>query len=292
MTGAWAAMCAALLVAGMAPAPMPRAAPNAGAALVPGRDFGLFPGAVVVATVRVRLPPGAVLDRSSLPVPGPVDPETDLRRVTWHATPDNGGTLVAMRLTYQLFYAPQHLQSLAVPGFALGVVRRGRHEDVAVRGFAVSISPFRQDLTPSLDPGQMRPDVPPLGPAPAGGGGLVLAGGVLAALSVLALVVARALGGRRGAGSFAAAYRAVRRGGLDERGALLAVHRAFDAEAGRRVLAEDVDAFVAAHRQFSALREEIAAFFAYSNHVFYGAGGPAALPVLPLARALARAERA
>ncbi len=271
-----------LALAAMAPAPK----------LVPRRNFGLFPGAVITATARLILPGDTRLDPSTLPVPGPVDPEIDLRAMTWRAVPDAGGRRVDLRLTYQIFFSPQTMQRLAVPGITLGVLRHGRHADIDVAGFAVTVSPFRHDLTPSLDPRQMRPDAPLPAPSAPGFGPALPAGLILVVVSALGWGAARAWGGRRGAGNFAAAYRAMRRGRMDERTALLAVHRAFDAAAGRRVLAEDLDVFLSAHRQFLALRDEIAAFFAYSNHVFFGVGH-APPPASPrhLARALARAER-
>jgi mxaA protein len=80
--------------------------------------------------------------------------------------------------------------------------------------------------------------------------------------------------------------------------ALLSLHRAFDATAGRRVLAEDVPEFDRQHAAFRPLQADIERFYAASQRAFFGADPARAMAMLPpgslvsLGRRLADAERA
>jgi mxaA protein len=79
------------------------------------------------------------------------------------------------------------------------------------------------------------------------------------------------------------------------RDAMLELHRAFDATAGRRVLAADIDGFIEQHKRFGGLKQDIETFFAASRTFFFGPVQDAALPLDRLAalgRRLMRAERA
>jgi mxaA protein len=73
---------------------------------------------------------------------------------------------------------------------------------------------------------------------------------------------------------------------------MLTLHRAFDATAGRRLLADDLDAFFARFPRFVPLRSEIERFFAASRQMFFGsvATAPELAWLRRLARGLARAE--
>ncbi len=281
----WALALPAMLMA----APSLAATP----ALRPARAFGYFPGALVSASTEFWLPPGTGLDPASLPVPGPVDPETDLRRIIWRATPMRGGTLVTLRLSYQIFYSPQETGLATIPGFTLTLRRDGRTMAEAIQGFGVQVSPFRHDLTPTLDPNQMRPDPAPLAVTSGRPWRMPVAGALITGFSALLLLVAQRAD-RGGSRAFAGAYRTIRRQRLSDHAARLALHRAFDATAGQRILAQDIEAFLARHRQFSGLGSEIREFFAQSNQIFFATepGTAAARPALrAFARALTRAER-
>jgi mxaA protein len=74
---------------------------------------------------------------------------------------------------------------------------------------------------------------------------------------------------------------------------MLVLHRAFDATAGRRVFADDLDAFISRHQHFLPLRNRIAAFFEMSRAVFFGVGvqAPDVASWMGLCRDLARAEQ-
>ena len=72
---------------------------------------------------------------------------------------------------------------------------------------------------------------------------------------------------------------------IDGSGAVLGVldlHRAFDASAGRRVLAEDVPIFLASHQVFKPLKPDIVRFFATSRRAFFGNDVTGAAEDMPL----------
>jgi mxaA protein len=80
----------------------------------------------------------------------------------------------------------------------------------------------------------------------------------------------------RPARPFTAAARAIERERARDasvagyRAGLLDLHRAFDAAAGHRLLAEDVPDFIASHSELLPLQEDIDRFFATSRRVFFG----------------------
>jgi mxaA protein len=103
---------------------------------------------------------------------------------------------------------------------------------------------------------------------------------------------------------FAQAIRSVRRafaGGTGTDGyltGLLTLHRAFDASAGRRLLAADVPILIERMPVFRPLEPEIGQFFQASQRAFFGADPPAAMTILSpealvtFGTRLAAAERA
>jgi mxaA protein len=75
------------------------------------------------------------------------------------------------------------------------------------------------------------------------------------------------------------------------RESLLDLHRAFDASAGRRVLAEDVPFFLARHQVFKPLASDISRFFATSRRAFFGNDLNGATEDMPLAEVATLGKR-
>ena len=258
----------------------------------PPRDFGVFVGDSLTSTAIIEILPGTTLDPRSLPPEGPASPGIDVRQVRV----ERGTDRIAIRVTYQSFVSPEQVSSAEVPSYTVAFASGQGRLKTVVPGFRFTASTFRHDLQPTLDPASLRPDHVPA-PARATGAGLELAMGLLAmAGGLLALAWPLAFAPRRG--PFRAASRQL--AGLARRptadagcAAMLALHRAFDATAGRRIFADDLGDFVIRHPQFRPCRDRAAAFFAASRTAFFG--GPAEAPAigawLALARDLARAER-
>ena len=259
----------------------------------PARDFGILVGDVMRASAAIRVVPGTVLDRSSLPAAGPVSASIDVRRVDVAESRD--GALVTIRVDYQSFFAPPEVAQAEVPGYSAVFSCNGARLSAAIPAFTFTASPFRHDLQAATDPALLRPDHPAVLARDPAAPWLTLAGGALALPAGLMLLARSGWGLRPMRGPFAAADRHI--AGLARSqagpGALQALHRAFDATAGRRVFAGDVDSFLDQHPHFAPLRGDIEDFFLASREAFFGPG--AATPpwheLARVARALRRAER-
>ncbi|AWN38691.1 nonribosomal peptide synthetase MxaA [Methylobacterium radiodurans] len=291
---------------------VPAAAQLRGVEVRAPRTFGYFLGDLVEVTVDVEAEPGFTLQAASLPSPGPVTYWLDLRRV--EALPPGGrdGTHHRLRLTYQTFYAAIDARSLEVPGFSLVLASGSAHgattAAVPVPGWSLGLSPLRE-VQPArrTDPAEyLRPDGqgPRLDPGPPRVAALALAGLFLAALLLLARDRAWWPFQPRPARAFAEAARrlaalgrAQGRGPEDEsegelryRAGLLALHRGLDAKAGHRVLADDLDAFLAHNPAYRGQRDALVRFFAASRLAFFGGAVAEARERLPLREARATAE--
>jgi mxaA protein len=66
------------------------------------------------------------------------------------------------------------------------------------------------------------------------------------------------------------------------RAAILKLHRAFDLAAGRRVLSDDIDGFLAEHPEFAPLGNDIERLFATSRQVFFADDAAQARAFMPL----------
>jgi mxaA protein len=256
----------------------------------PARAFGYFIGDTITAGAVIMLAPGTELDARSLPTPGEITGGLDIRRV---ATTAQGNTLL-VSIEYQTFTAPEEAMQVRVPAYTLTFHRGAAHFTAQIPFWSFYTSPFRHERQATIDPAVLRPDhaIPPLSPVAAQRG--------LAASLCIALAALYALASFRGwtprlarhPGPFAQAARRIRATSSAE-DALLALHRAFDATAGARLLPEDLDAFVRHHPQFQPLRDDIDAFFQISRARFFGAreqpGGPYNL--VTLSKRLRRAER-
>ncbi|MBU3889495.1 nonribosomal peptide synthetase MxaA [Methylosinus sporium] len=269
------------------------------------RGFGFFVGDLVNARLEIVADSASRLQSASLPRPGALDYRLDLRDIRVREEPVGDGlTRWNIDLVYQIFYVALDVRDLQIPPFALRFLREGETETVRAPAWAIGVSPLREVLPQRRDDptDYMRPD---RGVAPSDAATPAIRAGAFVALALGALaLVAHDRGWppfhRRRARVFAAAARRIailtKRG--DEaarRAAMLALHRAIDDAAGRRIFAEDIDAFVAGHAEFAVAKERLIRFFASSRALFFGvADAGADLPlgeILSLARSLAAQER-
>lgn len=267
------------------------------------RDIGFFAGDLVTAEITIATPPGASLDRASLPVPGPVTYWLDLRAIT---VAEHKGA-VTLRMTYQNFYVALDARPMEIPGFSVRLQVGGDARTMDVPPWTIGVSPLREVAPPAKeDPKAYLQADRPAGLADAvrwwavAGG---LAGAAILALLPLAYHHAWGPFRRRADRPFAIAIRHLRR--LEARGeteegyleALLVLHRALDRADGRRVLADDVQTFLDRHSVFASLDVPLEAFFQASRRAFFGSAPAQARHDLPfrdllvLGRALAVAER-
>jgi mxaA protein len=273
--------------------------------LTADRSFGFFVGDVVTAHLEIIADESMSLKSASLPLVGPLDHRLDLRDLRVVEERASGGAKRwRVDLAYQIFYVALDVRDLDIPSFSLRFSSAAGTQTVSTPVWKVGVSPLREVLPQRRDDpaDYMRPDSVAI-PADAATPTLVAA--IFSTLAVGALaLLARDRGWppfhHRRARVFAVASRRIAsfaraNSEASRREALLTLHRAIDATAGRRVFAEDLDAFLARHDEYARLRDGLAQFFAASRRLFFGAGAGEEFPfaeLAALARRLAECERA
>jgi mxaA protein len=272
------------------------------------RAFGYFLGDIVERTVEIETDPDDEIVPASLPRTGPSNYWLELSAIAQSSARHGDGRLHKLRLTYQAFYAPIDPRKQTIPSAEITIRGPNGSETATIPPFTFLMSPLREifpEKSGETAETFLRPDAPV---EMRRSGGLRTAALVAAALSGLFLVLlARDLAWwpfhHRPARPFSRALReigrALAKGGADGyRAALLALHRAFDTAAGHRLLAADLDGFLAAHPEHDEIRPLVERFFAASRAVFFGEAPREAETRLPpaelkeLAAILARQERA
>lgn len=299
----------------------------------PPRTFGVFVGDILTSTAILQVLPGTVLDPRSLPPDGPASPSVDVRRVIVGGTPtrieirvtyqsffspEQVSTADVPGYTLAFDAGGKRLRAI-VPGFSY-TASTFRHD------LQPTLDPaaLRPDHAPM--PAHARNAAWQIA------AGLVSMACGLVALAWPYAFAGQAMPFRKAARELARLHRKsgaqtsqhpseersnIRRGGwltspklfsnstrfpthamtgteadaaLE---AMLVLHRAFDATAGRRVFADDLDRFFSSHKHFTPLRLRTVAFFETSRAVFFGAHvhAPAVAMWMGLCRDLADAER-
>ncbi|SDM79114.1 mxaA protein [Methylobacterium phyllostachyos] len=268
------------------------------------RSFGYFLGDLLHVRADIALEPGLTVQRASLPKPGPITYWLDLRDVAVEPVPSG----LRLRLTYQSFYAALDPRRLEVPGFTIALADKSPGGTTTAQAeippWSFGVSPLRE-IQPEKrdDPADyLQPDgrIRRLDPAPAATTALTLAGFGLLAFGLLAYD--RAWFGRRRGRPFATAAKRLRHlVGTEPDGyreALRLIHRSLDETDGRRLLADDLPAFLDRHPAFRRESEALSRFFEASRRTFFGREVQAAREFWPwpdvqaALRRLAAAERA
>jgi mxaA protein len=262
------------------------------------RAFGYFAGdsvrleAVVVTNGDTRL------NLASLPHPRVLRPWLDLRAVAFdEEKAASGEKRYRLRFDYQLLDAPLEAAERTIPPVTVKFETAGSLADAVVPEWRVLISPLRGAL-----PGAVPELMSDIAARPASLGWHIqamgaAAFGALLALGLLAHHHAWWPFRRRKARPFTAAARAIRHltnGAQGEgvyRDSLLALHRAFDDAAGKRVFAADIDGFLDGHPEYRSARHEIGQFFAASRRAFYGSDLAGASETHPIEAVSALSQR-
>ncbi len=272
------------------------------------RPFGYFLGDTLERTVEIETDADDEIVAASLPRTGPSNYWLELSAIAHTSRRHGDQRLHVLKLTYQAFYAPIDPRKQTIPATEIALRGPGGSESVTIPPFTFVMSPLREifpEKSGETAETFLRRD---FAPELRRSGRLRTAALAAAAATLLVLVLlARDLAWwpfhRRPARPFSRAARDIGRsfaknGAEGYRSALLALHRAFDAAAGRRVLAADLDDFLAAHPEHGAARSAAARFFSASRTAFFGGSEPDAEASLPpaelkaLATTLARQERA
>jgi mxaA protein len=275
--------------------------------MIEPRAFGYFLGDTLERTVEIETDPADEIVPASLPRVGPSNYWLELRGIERETERRGDFRIHRLRLSYQVFYAPIDPRKQAIPAIEIAFRGNSGTTTATIPAFTLIISPLREIFPDkNTDPTEtvLRPDFP----------SVLRRSGETRTLALIALglslaflaLLARDLGWwpfhRRPARPFSRAMRQIGRAMSEEgadgyRAALLALHRAFDTAAGRRVLAADLDAFLVSHPEHGALRPAVQRFFDASRAVFFGGGhreGQTSFPAVELkalAANLARQER-
>ena len=261
------------------------------------RANGWWLGDVMTLHADITVAESFALVVASLPRPRAVTYWLTLRDLRVSQRRRGDARTFTLSFDYQIFYVALEPKVQTIPPLTLRFAGPDGRLEARVPEFAFIVSPLRPILAPTRlsELAPQRPiSLAPAGPWLSGlGAGFILALGALAGLlwrlglapwrrverpfSRAARDIARAL--RRDAAALDAAY--------------LSLHRAFDAVLGRRMMARDIEVFVAAFPVFAPLRGDIEPFFEASGAVFFGRGEGAwsAERLAALATRLAQLER-
>lgn len=268
------------------------------------RTFGFFLGDLVSSQVDIVVDKGFSIQPASLPSPGPVTYWLDLRDVKIEQTSKGDTSHVRLNLTYQSFYAALDARVMEIPGFTV-TVASGDGGGTTTAGanvppWSINVSPLREVKPPAReDPAEyLRPDgaLAPIDTAWHRRAAAAFAALAFLALALLARNRAWWPFHTRPNRAFAGAHGQIRRltRSPDEdaayRTALLALHRGLDETDGRRVLADDLPAFLERHPGYRALAPALSAFFSASRLAFFGRETAAARGQWPFATILGTAK--
>jgi mxaA protein len=275
--------------------------------LLTPRAFGYFIGDAFTHEATITLDPGASLDRASLPRPGPLTYWLELTAVDLDDLGSaQSGRRYRLLLRYQTFYAPLEPKVLSTPELPLVALEADQRSSIVIPAWSFLMSPLREIISSRAGASlALHPDAVPRTHM------LGVEQGLAAVSAAMAIAALGGLAWLRGSGffrkrhrPFGAAARRVTRCLATSRkaetylAALLALHRAFDAAAGHRLLADDLPSFLELRPGFRSVAGETAGFFTASRHAFFGGGAEQANALLPasdlvsLARRLAALERA
>jgi len=259
------------------------------------RAFGYFIGDTLTREIILNVGEGQALDTASVPLHGPVNYWLELSGVnlkTDHRS--DGTTTYHLTLKYQTFYAPLDPRRLVIPALTLKVTGGEGTGEVRVPEFGFLTAPIRllfaQSSQSSGSAVELQPDAPvhrvTTGRERTG----MLVSGLIALASLIGLAWHQAWWPfrRRPSRPFTDAARYLKanasrlEGASGYRTALLKLHRAFDISAGKRVLSDDVAAFLATRPEFAPYADQVQHLFSSSRRAFFANDVQRAQAEMPL----------
>ena len=247
------------------------------------RAYGWHLGDVVERDLLLQLPPGWVLVADSLPVPRATGRSLELRSLQRHSSSGQE----RLQLRYQLMRSPDAPRVVEIAPLVLQLRGPQRSESLRVEAWPLLVSPLVAAEPPNRRGlGPLQPDRPPPWPDDAWRRPRLAAEAALLLAAAAGLARARwgAWWRRRPQRPLAQAARALRRlprqphqpDAATLQAALRRVHAALNASAGRVLLADGLDAYCRQHPALAPHRDELQAFLALSDAVFFaGAAAPA-----------------
>lgn len=235
------------------------------------RPFGYLIGDEIRHRVVVETRTDMSLNPNSVPKPGEVNRWLNLNQVKIATDGETGDTVID--LVYQVFYAPNEVKMLAVPGFTLQFNQDGNSVEQAVPAWNFTLSPIKE-LAVRKDEGglnYMRPDALPM-PLPTQNQQLgiyasltlaLLTGGYLAYLYGYFPAWPKRRIFKRAAGELSRlSERELERG-------LAVIHHALNTLNGRPLFKHRLSDFYQVHPEYRGAAESMDWFFNFSNQVLF-----------------------
>ena len=242
------------------------------------RQFGYVIGDRIEHRVALVLRPGFELDPASIPAPGRATRWLSLNEAVLEGKARDGTSRHTIRLRYQVVNAAPNVVGTGTPPVSFRVTGADDDLPVVIPAWAFTIGPIvkPEERPPGTFP-DLRPALPPPPVPTTERTARVTALGLLAT-ALLLLEAWRHLRGRFGSfarGPFGHACRRLERrmrhgdapGAYAD--ALIDVHGAFNATAGRAVFAHDLQRFFVEQPRFEPLRAQVESLFAESAELFY-----------------------
>jgi mxaA protein len=127
--------------------------------LLTPRPFGYVIGDEIQHRLLLETRNGVKLQAGSLPRPGTLNRWLNLNQITVKESRAGSGFRYTIDLTYQVFYAPNEVKMLTIPGFELTLGQGDKTAGQAVPAWNFTLSPLRELAVRKDDGGEYkRPD--------------------------------------------------------------------------------------------------------------------------------------
>ena len=235
------------------------------------RPFGYLIGDEIHHRVIIETRQDTSLNLNSVPTQGEVNRWLNINRVT--VSQHNESRETVIDLSYQVFYAPQEVKMLTIPGFTLQFQQAGKTVEQPVPEWHFTLSPLKELAVRKDDEGYqyMRPDA---SPRPLSTQSLWI--GVYISL-IAALMTGFYLAYLYGYFPILTRQRIFKRAcsqlaSLSEREmgrSLAVVHNALNTLNGQPLFPHKLNEFYILHPEYKAVKQQIDWFFNFSNQVLF-----------------------
>ncbi|MGZ5051095.1 MAG: nonribosomal peptide synthetase MxaA [Methylobacter sp.] len=240
--------------------------------LLAPRPFGYVIGDEIQHRLLLETRNGVKLQAGSLPSQGALNRWLNLNRITVKESRAGSGFRYTIDLSYQVFYAPNEVKMLTIPGFNLTLGQGDKTAEQAVPAWNFTLSPLRELAVRKDDSGEYkRPDaMPPMlstgGPVLA----LLIAGlGALSSAAGLAFLYGYLPGMPRRSIFKRASVKLARLSGQELELGLTIFHDALNALNRQPLFKHKLAGFFRQHPQYRSVGEQLEWFFNCSNSYFF-----------------------
>lgn len=240
--------------------------------LLTPRPFGYVIGDEIQHRLLLETRNGVKLQAGSLPRQGALNRWLNLTRLEVKESRAGSGFRYAIDLTYQVFYAPNEVKMLTIPGFVLTLGQGDKTAEQAVPAWNFTLSPLRELAVRKDDSGEYkRPDaMPPLLPTDEPMLGLSAAGlAVLLIAASLAFLYGYLPGMPRRSIFKRASGKLARLSVQELEQGLTVFHDALNALNRQPLFKHKLAEFYRQHPQYRSVGEQLEWFFNCSNSYFF-----------------------